>query len=100
MTPTNDWHGIIASESNLSQHASRRLRDIGFVVIPGPFIPGNCEQLSQRTTVRSPQPILLISIPVGPGLRDGLMTSSIEGRSLMASTSTHRCSLLVVRSLE
>jgi hypothetical protein len=46
MTLTNDWHRIIASESHLSQDAARRLRDIGFVIIPGPVIPGGCEQLS------------------------------------------------------
>ena len=47
MTPTNDWHGIIASESHLSPDAARQLRDIGFVVMPGPVILGGCEQLSE-----------------------------------------------------
>ena len=44
--PTNDWHSIIAAESHLSPDAARQLRDIGFVVMPGPVIPGGCEQLS------------------------------------------------------
>jgi Phytanoyl-CoA dioxygenase (PhyH) len=42
----NDWHSIIASESHLSPDASRQLRDNGFVVLPGPVVPGGCEQLS------------------------------------------------------
>jgi Phytanoyl-CoA dioxygenase (PhyH) len=46
MMPTNDWHNIIAAESHLSPDAARQLRDIGFVVMPGPVIPGGCEQLS------------------------------------------------------
>ena len=44
--PTNDWHNIIAAESHLSPDAARQLRDIGFVVMPGPVIPGGGEQLS------------------------------------------------------
>ena len=47
MAPTNDWHSIIASESHLSPDAARQLHDIGFVVIPGPVIPGDCEQISE-----------------------------------------------------
>ena len=47
MEPTNDWHSIIASESNLSPDTARQLRDIGFVVLPGPVIPGGCEKLSE-----------------------------------------------------
>src|SRR6187399_419385 len=46
MTPTNDRHRIIASESHLSADAARQLCDIGFVVIPGPFSRSACEQLS------------------------------------------------------
>lgn len=46
MKPTHDWHSIIESESHLSPDAARQLRDIGFVVMPGPAIPGGCEQLS------------------------------------------------------
>jgi hypothetical protein len=47
MSLTNDWHHIIASESHLSPDAARQLRDSGFVVLPGPIIPGGCEQLSR-----------------------------------------------------
>ena len=45
MPLTNDWHSIIASESHLSPDAARQLRDRGFVVLPGPVIPGGHEQL-------------------------------------------------------
>jgi hypothetical protein len=43
----DDWHRIAASAPQLSQDASRRLRDIGFVIMPGPIFPGGCEQLSE-----------------------------------------------------
>ena len=45
MPLTNDLHSIIASESHLSPDAARQLRDNGFVVLPGPVIPGGHEQL-------------------------------------------------------
>ena len=45
MPLTNDWHSITASESHLSPDAARQLRDSGFVVLPGPVIPGGHEQL-------------------------------------------------------
>jgi ectoine hydroxylase-related dioxygenase (phytanoyl-CoA dioxygenase family) len=41
-----DRHSSIAAGRYLSQDASRRLRDIGFVVIPGPVAPGGIRQLS------------------------------------------------------
>jgi hypothetical protein len=47
MTQSNDWHRIIESESQLSPDALRQLREIGFVVMPGPVLPGGCEQLSE-----------------------------------------------------
>lgn len=46
MTQTPDWHDIIATELYLSPDAARQLRDIGFVVIPGPVLQGGCERLS------------------------------------------------------
>jgi hypothetical protein len=46
MTPANDWHSIIAAESHLPPDAAQQLREFGFVVMPGPVIPGGCEQLS------------------------------------------------------
>ena len=47
MTPTNDWHSIIAAESHhLPPDAARQLREIGFIVIPGPTFQGGCERLS------------------------------------------------------
>jgi hypothetical protein len=47
MTPTNDPYRVIAAESHLPQDAAQQLRDIGFVVIPGPTIPGGVERLSE-----------------------------------------------------
>ena len=47
MAPTNDWHSIIAAElHHLPPDAVRQLREIGFIVMPGPAIQGGCEQLS------------------------------------------------------
>lgn len=46
MMTMSDWHNIIASESHLPPDAARQLRESGFVVMPGPIIPGGCEQLS------------------------------------------------------
>src|SRR5437588_13054344 len=42
----SDWHTMIASESHLPPDAARQLRESGFIVMPGPVIPGGCEQLS------------------------------------------------------
>jgi len=46
MTPKDYWHRI-AAESRLPADAALRLRDTGFVVVPGPVIEGGCEQLSR-----------------------------------------------------
>jgi hypothetical protein len=46
MASRNEWHSIIASESYLTPDSALQLRDVGFVVIPGPIIPGGCQQLS------------------------------------------------------
>ena len=46
MTPANQWHTTIASEPRLSRDASRRLIDVGFVIMPGPVPSDDCEQLS------------------------------------------------------
>lgn len=46
MTSANYWHGIIAAKSHLPPDAARQLREIGFVVMPGPAIQGGREQLS------------------------------------------------------
>jgi len=45
MTP-NYWQSITATESRLSPDAARHLREVGFVVMPGPHIDGGCEKLS------------------------------------------------------
>src|SRR5262249_9387489 len=45
--PMDDWYSIIAAESDLPPDAARQLRDIGFVVMPGPEIPGGWARLSQ-----------------------------------------------------
>jgi hypothetical protein len=47
MVPTNHWHSVIAAESHhLPPDAARQLREVGFIVMPGPSIQGGCEQLS------------------------------------------------------
>jgi hypothetical protein len=46
MTPTTYWHSLIESGSHLSPDAADQLRDVGFVVVPGPVIPGGCKRLS------------------------------------------------------
>jgi len=43
----DDWYSIIAAESELPPDAARQLREIGFVVMPGPEIPGGWARLSQ-----------------------------------------------------
>lgn len=46
MTPTNDWHSIIGTESHLPPDGARQLRETGFFVMPGPVIQGGYQQLS------------------------------------------------------
>lgn len=41
------WHDVIAAETRLAPNAARQLRDLGFVVIPGPVIAGGREQLAE-----------------------------------------------------
>jgi hypothetical protein len=43
----DDWHSIIAAESGLPTDAARQLGAIGFVVMPGPEVPGGRARLSQ-----------------------------------------------------
>jgi hypothetical protein len=40
MKTTSDWHNVIAAEAHLPPDTARQLCDIGFVVVPGPLIPG------------------------------------------------------------
>ena len=48
MAATNDWHNIIAAESHhLPPNVARQLRELGFIIMPGPAIQGGCEQLSR-----------------------------------------------------
>ena len=43
-----DWHSLIAADScHLPPDAARQLRELGFIVMPGPAIQGGCEQLSR-----------------------------------------------------
>jgi hypothetical protein len=42
-----DWHEVIATESQLPPDATRQLCEMGFVVLPGPAIPGGLERLSE-----------------------------------------------------
>src|SRR5262245_36628208 len=46
MIVTDDWHRAIAGGSNLPPDAARRLREVGFIVMPGPAMEG-CERLSE-----------------------------------------------------
>jgi hypothetical protein len=43
----DDRYSLIAAESELPPDAARQLREIGFVVMPGPEIPGGWARLSQ-----------------------------------------------------
>src|SRR5262245_2122467 len=42
----DDWYGVIAVRSALPPEAVRQLWDDGFVVLPGPAIPGGVASLS------------------------------------------------------
>jgi hypothetical protein len=43
----DDWYRVLAAESALPPDAARQLRDLGFVVLPGPEVPGGPARLSQ-----------------------------------------------------
>jgi len=43
----DDWYRTLAEEPGLPPEAGRQLRDIGFVVVPGPGIPGGSARLSE-----------------------------------------------------
>jgi ectoine hydroxylase-related dioxygenase (phytanoyl-CoA dioxygenase family) len=43
----DDWYSIIAAASTLPPDAERQLRDVGFVVMPGPEIQGGWARFSQ-----------------------------------------------------
>jgi hypothetical protein len=43
----DEWYSIIAAESELPTDAARQLGEVGFVVMPGPEIPGGWARLSQ-----------------------------------------------------
>src|SRR5262245_32049798 len=43
----DDWHRVIAAASDLPAEAARQLRRSGFVVLPGPALPGGWEALSE-----------------------------------------------------
>jgi hypothetical protein len=43
----NDWFSLIAAASTLPPDAERQLRDVGFVVMPGPEIQGGWARFSQ-----------------------------------------------------
>ena len=46
MALIDQWHSVIAAESFLLPDAARTLRDVGFVVMPGPVIQEGMERLS------------------------------------------------------
>ena len=43
----DDWFGIIASGSELSERAARDLREVGFVIIPGPVATDGLARLAE-----------------------------------------------------
>lgn len=43
----DDWYRLIATQSELPADAARQLCDDGFVVLPGPVIPGGWARLSE-----------------------------------------------------
>jgi hypothetical protein len=43
----NDWYSALVAESRLSPDASRQLDNLGFVVLPGPAIPGGPARLKE-----------------------------------------------------
>jgi hypothetical protein len=46
MRSSDEWYSVIAAESHLPLDAARQLRESGFIVMPGPAVPGGCERLS------------------------------------------------------
>jgi hypothetical protein len=44
--PNDDWYAIVAAESHLPADSARQLRERGFIVMPGPIIPGGSALLS------------------------------------------------------
>jgi hypothetical protein len=47
MRSTDDWYDVIASESELPPDAARQLGNLGFVILPGPVLPGGSARLSE-----------------------------------------------------
>ncbi len=47
MRSMNDWYDAVAAESELPPEAARQLHNLGFVILPGPVIPGGCARLSE-----------------------------------------------------
>jgi hypothetical protein len=47
MRSIDDWHAVIKAEAGLPPEAARQLGNLGFVVLPGPVIPGGCAGLSE-----------------------------------------------------
>jgi hypothetical protein len=43
----DDWYSILVAEAGLPPDAARQLLDLGFVVLPGPVIPGGWARLSK-----------------------------------------------------
>jgi len=47
MRPIDDWHAVIKAEAGLPPEAARQLGNLGFLVLPGPAIPGGHSRLSE-----------------------------------------------------
>lgn len=43
----DDWYSVMVAEVDLPADAARQLLDIGFVVLPGPVIPGGSARLAE-----------------------------------------------------
>ena len=43
----SDWYGAMVAESRLPSDAARQLDDLGYVVLPGPTIPGGPARLAE-----------------------------------------------------
>jgi Phytanoyl-CoA dioxygenase (PhyH) len=46
MRSVDDWYDVIAAESEMPPEAARQLGNLGYMVLPGPAIPGGCARLS------------------------------------------------------
>lgn len=53
----DDWHDAIAAESELPPEAARQLGNLGFVILPGPVIPGLSEAYDRAVSTANPEDV-------------------------------------------